>query len=116
MSQRINLLIVRQGLLIMQRDLEHQIDDRDGIQVEKMADPMDVSTAQSARDAAGANINRATLLLRQVKAALQRVQDGSYGICVDCEEDVPEKRLGVVPWAARCIPCQEANDNANRRV
>lgn len=105
-----NLLIIRQGLLIKQRDLERQIDDREEIQVEKLADPIDVSTAQSARDNAGANINRATLMLREVRAALQRVEQGDYGICVDCDEDIPEKRLGVVPWAARCIPCQEAKD------
>ena len=106
-----NLLIIRQGLLIKQRDLERQVADRDEIQVEKLADPIDVSTAQSARDSAGANINRAALMLREVRAALQRVEGGDYGICVNCDEDIPEKRLSVVPWAARCIPCQEAKDN-----
>lgn len=105
-----NLLIVRQGLLIKQRDLERQVQDRESIQVEKLADPLDISTAQSARDTAGANINRAGLMLMEVRAALQRVEQGDYGICVDCDEDIPEKRLGVVPWAARCIPCQEAKD------
>lgn len=106
-----NLLIVQQTLLIKKRDLERQVNDREEIQVEKLADPIDVSTAQAARDTAGANINRAGLLLREVRAALQRVEEGDYGICVDCDEDIPEKRLGVVPWAARCIPCQEAKDN-----
>lgn len=105
-----NLLIIRQGLLIKQRDLERQVQDRESIQVEKLADPLDISTAQSARDTAGANINRAGLMLMEVRAALQRVEQGDYGICVDCDEDIPEKRLGVVPWAARCIPCQEAKD------
>lgn len=106
-----NLLIIKQTLQIKQRDLERQIDDREELQVEKLADPIDVSTAQSARDNAGANINRATLMLREVRGALQRLDRGDYGICVDCDEDIPQKRLNVVPWAARCIPCQEAWDN-----
>lgn len=109
-----NLMIIRQTLQIKQRDLEKQIDDRESIQVEKLADPLDVSTAQSARDTAGANINRATLMLREVRSALQRIEQGDYGICVDCDEDIPEKRLGVVPWAGRCIPCQEAKDNEGK--
>lgn len=113
MSNR-NLLIIRQNLQIKQRDLERQIDDRGELEVERLADPMDVSTAQSARDTAGANINRATLMLREVKAALGRVEAGDYGICVDCDEDILEKRLSVVPWASRCIPCQEAKDNEDK--
>ena len=105
-----NLRIVTGLLQDKQRDLQRQVRDRESIQVEKLADPLDVSTAQSARDTAGANINRAGLMLKEVRAALQRVEQGDYGICVDCDEDIPEKRLGVVPWAARCIPCQEAKD------
>ncbi len=92
------------------KDLERQIGDREEIQVEKLADPLDISTAQASRDSAAGNINRAVFLLREVTGALGRVQDGTYGICVECEEDIPEKRLGALPWAARCIPCQEAWD------
>lgn len=43
----------------------------------------------------------------EILAALQRISDGSYGECIDCEEAVPPKRLAVVPWASRCTRCQE---------
>ncbi len=109
-----NPVTVLSTLQAKARDLERQINDREEIQVEKLADPLDVSTAQSARDTAGANINRATLMLREVRAAIQRVDEGDYRICVGCDEDIPEKRLGVVPWASRCIPCQEAKDNEDK--
>ena len=109
-----NLRIVTGLLQDKQRDLQRQVRDRESIQVEKLADPLDVSTAQSARDTAGANINRAGLMLKEVRAALQRVEQGDYGICVDCDEDIPEKRLGVVPWASRCMPCQEMKDGEDR--
>jgi len=43
--------------------------------------------------------------LRQIEAALGRVEDGSYGICVACGEDISTERLDVVPHAPRCRKC-----------
>lgn len=91
-------------------DLERQVSARDDIRVEKLADPMDVSTAQANRDAAAGNINRAAVLYREVVLALDRASEGTFGICVSCEEDIPDRRLVAIPWAARCIPCQEEHD------
>jgi DnaK suppressor protein len=45
--------------------------------------------------------------LRQVKAALQRIDDGDYGLCDRCGEPIPPRRLQVLPWATYCVPCQE---------
>jgi DnaK suppressor protein len=83
---------------------------RDGIAIEKSADQMDEIQYASERDLAIRNVDRETVLLRQVKAALGRVRDGSFGVCVDCESPIGLKRLAAVPWAARCIKCQEAAD------
>ena len=46
----------------------------------------------------------------QVLAALVRVDDGSYGRCVDCGGPVPEPRLEARPATARCVPCQTKRD------
>ena len=51
---------------------------------------------------------RDTFELRDVAAALERIERGTYGECVDCGEDIAPARLAAQPWAARCIPCQEA--------
>jgi len=45
--------------------------------------------------------------LRLIEDALQRIDSGSYGNCLACEEPLPEKRLRAIPWARYCIPCQE---------
>ena len=45
--------------------------------------------------------------LRQVEAALERIDSGDYGICPECDEAISEKRLQVVPWAEYCIGCQD---------
>ena len=41
----------------------------------------------------------------QIKAALSRIDLGTYGVCVKCGEDIAENRLEAVPYAARCIKC-----------
>lgn len=45
--------------------------------------------------------------LNLVQAALRRIEDGSYGRCIDCGVQIPAARLQAAPEAARCIRCQE---------
>jgi DnaK suppressor protein len=83
---------------------------RDGIAIEKSADQMDEIQYASERDLAMRNVDRESSLLRQVKAALRRIHDGSFGVCIECELAISPKRLTAVPWASRCIQCQDAAD------
>ena len=46
-------------------------------------------------------------LLREVQEALERVEDSSFGHCMECDEPISIKRLEAVPWARYCISCQE---------
>lgn len=45
-------------------------------------------------------------MLQAVSDALLRIGDGSYGKCIDCEQDIPVKRLDVFPAAKRCVGCK----------
>ena len=83
---------------------------RDGIEIEKSADQMDEIQYATERDLAIRNVDRESVLLRGVKAALRRMHDGEFGTCVECESAIGPKRLAAVPWASRCIRCQEAAD------
>ena len=83
---------------------------RDGIAIEKSADQMDEIQYASERDLAIRNVDRESNLLRQVKAALRRIPDGSFGTCIECESAISPKRLAAVPWAPRCFQCQDAAD------
>ena len=49
-------------------------------------------------------------LLALVDQALQRIKDGTYGQCANCGEEIQQKRLDAVPWAAYCIECQEKKE------
>jgi len=87
---------------------------RDGIAIEKSADQMDEIQYASERDLAIQNVDRESALLRHVQAALQRIHDGSFGTCIDCERAISPKRLAAVPWASCCIECQEIADLGGR--
>jgi len=55
-------------------------------------------------------LNRNTIdmkLLREISDALLRIDQGHYGICLECEEPISAKRLDAVPWARYCVSCQE---------
>ena len=93
-----------------QAELVHVLRKRDGIAIEKSADEMDEIQDASERDLAIRNVDRESRLLRDVKAALRRIPDGSFGTCIDCESAISPKRLAAVPWAPRCIQCQDAFD------
>ncbi|HEX7043011.1 MAG TPA: TraR/DksA C4-type zinc finger protein [Burkholderiales bacterium] len=48
--------------------------------------------------------------VRDIVAARQRIQAGTYGVCTDCGADIPYERLLAYPTAKRCIECQQAHE------
>ena len=51
-----------------------------------------------------------TKLLRAIDQALHRIESGTFGICMDCEETIPNARLDAVPWTRVCVTCKERQD------
>jgi DnaK suppressor protein len=47
------------------------------------------------------------MLLREIGDALGRMEEGSYGTCMECDEPISQKRLDAIAWARYCVPCQE---------
>ena len=84
--------------------------NRADIAIEKTPDALDEVQLAGERELAIRNLDRESNLLRHVRGALARMADGSYGICLHCEEEIKPKRLVAVPWARYCIRCQEAAD------
>lgn len=46
-------------------------------------------------------------LFRELQEALRRLDDGTYGVCQNCQQTILPKRLEALPWAKFCVPCQE---------
>lgn len=91
-------------------ELEQIVRNREAITIEKSADALDEVQHASERELAIRNLDRESNLLRQVRQALRRVEDGSFGICLHCEEEISPKRIAAVPWTPYCIQCQEQAD------
>src|SRR6476661_3864523 len=93
-----------------QEELERIVRNRDAITIEKSADALDEVQHAAERELAIRNLDRESQLLRNVRTALRRINDGSFGICLHCEEEISPKRLAAVPWTSLCIQCQEQAD------
>src|SRR6266566_3155953 len=96
------------------QELTQSLQDREEIQIEQVSDFLDRALAVSSREVAADKVSRETKTLRLVKKALAKLVDfgdeDSYGACEDCDKDIPKSRLLVIPWAERCVVCQEEWD------
>lgn len=100
----------RQLLEAKRKELLVSTGDREEILIEHAAEEFDRLQQQLNREVAIRNLDRESTLLKNVQAALARIEDESFGVCLRCDEPIPEKRLRAVPWAAYCVPCQEIVD------
>ena len=93
-----------------QGELSRGLRNREDIAIEKTPDAIDEVQLAGERELAIRTLDRESSLLRNVRLALARIADGSYGVCLHCDEDIKPKRLDAVPWTPYCIRCQEAAD------
>jgi DnaK suppressor protein len=107
----VNVSEFRRVLKAKYDELSSSVSNREEIAVETAADEIDRLQQQLSRDIAVRNLDQTSRLLKSVRAALDRVEDEVYGVCLRCEEPIPEKRLKAVPWAAYCVSCQETMDS-----
>src|SRR5262245_18151023 len=70
-------------------------------------DFLDVAQGIEDQELARLSATRLTERARRLRIALTRVSDGYYGVCSECGEPIPARRLEVVPDATTCVACQE---------
>ncbi|HZT38452.1 MAG TPA: TraR/DksA C4-type zinc finger protein [Bryobacteraceae bacterium] len=99
-----------------QAELEQVIRNREAITIEKSPDALDEVQHAAERELAIRNLDRESNLLRNVRAALRRLDEGTFGVCLHCEEDISPKRLNAVPWTPFCIQCQEQADRNREQM
>jgi DnaK suppressor protein len=107
---RIEMNKYRKMLETKQAELTAGLYNREDIVIERASDAIDEVQFAGERELAIRNLDRESQLLRDVRGALARVADSSYGACLHCEEEIKPKRLDAVPWAKYCVRCQEAAD------
>ena len=84
-------------------------------QRESLADHIDVASMESNRDFTLRLQDRERRLIHKIRAALVRIEEGEYGECVACGEDIGERRLMARPMATHCIDCKTEAEQLERR-
>ena len=86
-------------------DVEKAHHNKKSNEVEQMADISDDAARSYGRKLQGDLEEQEWVKLKQVEAALKKVEDGEYGICEQCEQEILETRLEIMPYTEFCIQC-----------
>jgi len=87
------------------------IRNREAIAIETNSDMLDQIQHATERELELGRLERESNLLRDVRAALRRIDVDRFGLCLNCADEISSKRLAAVPWTPFCISCQETADN-----
>ena len=78
-------------------------------------DAVESSEADIQDDIEFALIQMKSETLNKIEEALHRLEDGTFGYCFECGEEISERRLRALPFAVRCKNCEEARESAQQR-
>jgi DnaK suppressor protein len=108
----------RKLLLERLRSLESKIGSRLGELVDQrdaLADTTDIASEESDRDMTLRVHDHERKMIDEIRAALRRIDEGDYGVCESCGDDIGEKRLLARPVATHCIDCMTEIEATQRR-
>jgi RNA polymerase-binding transcription factor len=86
-----------------------------GGKLNEVLDAVESAEADIQEDLEFALVQMKSETLNKINDALVRLEQGTYGNCFDCGEEIAEKRLRALPFAVRCKDCEEARENAQNR-
>ncbi len=77
-------------------------------------DEIDTASSESGLAFIGRLRERERVLIQKIESALQKIEDGTYGVCSSCEEDIGLERLMARPVADLCIDCKSQQERLER--
>lgn len=98
-------------LLACLEQIHEELKSREGLAITDTPEETEKVRNLADREMEISRIDRATGNMREILTALERVDRGDYGLCVDCDEPIAARRLEALPWASRCVHCQEKADH-----
>ncbi|HEY7534890.1 MAG TPA: RNA polymerase-binding protein DksA [Thermodesulfobacteriota bacterium] len=78
-------------------------------------DPLDRAKSESSITIELRKRDRERKLIQKIQKAIQKMEDGSYGICEECGDEISEERLKVRPEATLCIKCKEEQEKIEKQ-
>src|SRR5688572_29922126 len=115
---------LKQMLVERRREIQAEVQGKmRGVRVEgtwggklnEVLDAVESAEADIQEDLEFALVQMKSETLTKINDALVRLEQGDYGNCYDCGEEIAEKRLRALPFAVRCKDCEEAKENAEQR-
>jgi DnaK suppressor protein len=103
--EKINLLLDTAGKTVSELSQEE----------DSFADPVDRAMSESNISIELRKRDRERKLLQKIQKAIQKVEDGTYGICEECGDEISEERLKVRPEASLCIKCKEEQEKIEKQ-
>jgi DnaK suppressor protein len=97
-------------LIAKRKEIVAQSPRREDLWIVQSNEQIETVQLAGQREFAARALERGRKSLIQIGAALRRIEDGVFGICLDCEEPISPKRLAAAPWATYCLQCQESRD------
>ncbi len=106
------MLIAKRDTLLKEAKLEIQkyVSGENRQLVDTAIDEADWAAVEISEDINLKRLGAQRQLLKDVEECLRKVNEGTYGICEDCGEEISEKRLHVIPTASLCIDCKEQRE------
>jgi DnaK suppressor protein len=108
------LKTARERLLEMKRQVKREMGDdlkegREGAKDDGM-DTYDLASEERDREISFILSDREREKLQAIEEALERIEDGSYGICESCESEIAPARLEALPFTRLCVSCQSEKE------
>ncbi len=101
------------------RSLDRLGDETRSLDSDCPKDVGDLSTTNVSKEALFQQTDERRQMVRMIDAALARIQQGIFGVCLACGEDINPRRIDALPWTQYCLRCQqgfEEIEKADRRV
>ena len=114
---KLDLTLIRATLLNEQATIVADIQDEEKkLQqfMEENPDQFDLANKRLHQEIVVNQLSHMNQRFKQVRAALKRLDEGLYGICAKCGNDINPERLKAIPHTTLCVNCQESFERANR--
>jgi len=106
----VNVNAIKQRLIEERKTLQQRLDEeeeRSTIARIRNPDRADLALVYDQAQRSSAMAARTEKQMEEIDEALKRIEDGTYGYCTNCGQEINPQRLEAIPWAALCVDCQQ---------
>ena len=107
-------MILQNSLPAIIENARKTMEEESNFDTDDLPDEIDQASSEYAQSMAFRLRDREKFLLKKIEKALQRIEDGTFGMCVRCEEIITMKRLEARPVTTLCIRCKEEQEKKEK--